>query len=93
MTSLPIKQGHRWIAAGDSALKLDPLGSSGTAFAIDSGYRASQVVADALLGRKEAAESYGQWCANIDSEFRLQRLHQYVIEKQKRLAGFWTRRM
>jgi len=38
LAALPKRMGSRWIAVGDAAAKLDPLGSSGTATALDSGH-------------------------------------------------------
>jgi flavin-dependent dehydrogenase len=93
MMSLPIKHGLRWIAVGDSALKLDPLGSCGMATALDSGYRAAHAVADALVGSDVAAERYADWYSKLGTEFARQREQQYGIEEVNRAGGFWTRRL
>jgi flavin-dependent dehydrogenase len=90
--SLPRKFGQSWIAVGDAAVKLDPLGSSGLATALDSGRRAGQAVADALLDNITSLENYVCWSAGLVAEFVRQRQQHYAIESSKRMSGFWSRR-
>jgi flavin-dependent dehydrogenase len=90
--SLPQKFGQSWIAVGDAAVKLDPLGSSGLAAALDSGRRAGQAVVDALLGDSKSLESYARWSDGLVDEFVRQREQHYAIEGLKRTDGFWFRR-
>jgi flavin-dependent dehydrogenase len=93
MASLPCKYGNGWVAIGDAAVRLDPLGSSGTISAIDSGIRASNAVADALQGNNTTMERYGRWSSGLFLEFARQRKLQYAIEGAKRSEGFWIRRL
>ena len=44
LAALPQNHGPRWIAVGDAAAKLDPLGSAGTATALDSGQRTANAI-------------------------------------------------
>jgi flavin-dependent dehydrogenase len=93
LASLPEKHGPYWIAVGDAAVKLDPLGSSGTATALDSGLRAAHAVADALLGNGTDLDRYGRWSTGLVEEFTRQRRQQYAIEGLTRKDGFWPRRL
>jgi flavin-dependent dehydrogenase len=93
MATLLRKHGARWIVAGDSAGKLDPIGSSGTSTAIDSGLRGAQAVIDLLMGNNETAERYGLWFTSLINEFTRQRTQHYEIAEARRVGGFWTRRL
>lgn len=90
---LPRKHGPRWTAVGDAAMKLDPLGSSGTTTAIDSGGRAGQAVAEALQGNTTGLERYARWSIGLVEEFARQREQHYAVERLRRVGGFWSRRM
>jgi flavin-dependent dehydrogenase len=90
--SLPHKFGKTWIAVGDAAVKLDPLGSSGIATALDSGRRAGQAVAEVLQGNTAGLENYARWSSGLVEEFVGQREQLYAIERSKRVDGFWSRR-
>ena len=92
LSALPQKHGLRWIAVGDAAAKLDPLGSSGTATALDSGQRAAAAVADALQGNPASAERYGRWITGLVDEFTKQRARHYAMETSRRVGLFWSRR-
>lgn len=91
-SSLSQKVGQSWIAVGDASMKLDPLGSSGLATALDSGRRAGQAVADVFEGNTTNLESYAHWSKGLIEEFSRQRERQYAIESMKRKDGFWSRR-
>jgi flavin-dependent dehydrogenase len=91
---LPRRHGPRWIAAGDAAAKLDPLGSSGTCTAIASGRRAGLAVSEALRGNREPIEHYARWSDGLLKAFLVQREQHYRIEARRReSAGFWIRRL
>jgi len=92
LSALPRKHGHRWIAVGDAAAKLDPIGSSGTITALDSGQRAAHAVADALQGNFGRVESYERWNSALVREFTRQRDQHYAIEGLRRI-GFWSARL
>lgn len=74
-------------------MKLDPLGSSGTTTAIDSGRRAGQAVAEALQGNTISLERYARWSIGLVEEFARQREQHYTVERLRRVDGFWSRRM
>jgi flavin-dependent dehydrogenase len=93
LASLPQTHGPRWIAVGDAAAKLDPLGSSGIATALDSGQRAANAIADALQGSNNALDNYGHWSVGLVTEFIRQRRRQYALEADRYPAGFWPRRL
>lgn len=90
---LPEKHGPRWIAIGDAAAKLDPLGSSGTTTGIDSGQRAAHAVADALQSNTAALDRYVRWSTGLVEEFTRQRRQQYAMEAQHQSDSFWSRRL
>jgi hypothetical protein len=90
--SLPLKHGLHWLAVGDAAVKLDPLGSSGSIIALDSGQRAAGAVADALNGNAAGIEKYQLWSDGLVEAFVRQRRQHYASEAQKRADGFWSRR-
>jgi flavin-dependent dehydrogenase len=92
---LPQKHGPQWIAIGDAAAKLDPLGSSGTATALDSGRRAAEAIAAILDGHPEHLAVYDHWNHSLVEEFARQRRRQYETEARHHPEniGFWSRRM
>ena len=47
--------GSRWVAAGDAAIKLDPIGSSGTATALESGVLAARALLASQQGNQASA--------------------------------------
>jgi flavin-dependent dehydrogenase len=93
LAALPQTHGPRWIAVGDAAAKLDPLGSSGTTTAIHAGQLAGQAVADALQGNTASLDRYGRWSTGLVQEFTRQRHQQYAVEATSRSVGFWQRRV
>jgi flavin-dependent dehydrogenase len=93
LTSLPQKHGPHWIAVGDSALRLDPIGSSGTATALDSGQRAAKAVSNALRGDVAGLHQYQRWSSGLFEEFLRQRQLHYATEGVRRCADFWSRRL
>jgi len=91
-TFLPCRHGQSWVAVGDAAVKLDPLGSSGTITALDSGQRAATAVADTLNGNPANIEKYASWSTGLLESFTRQRRKHYVLESHKQNGGFWDRR-
>lgn len=91
-TLLPLKHGRFWVAAGDSALKLDPLGSSGVITALESGRRAASAIMAAMHGEYGNLEKYARWSSQLSEDFSRQRRLQYKLEAQNRSHGFWNRR-
>ena len=93
LSALPEKHGTNWIAVGDAAAKLDPLGSSGTATALDSAQRAANAIADALQGHTASLDEYSCWSAGLIAEFARQRRQQYGYEARRQDNHFWSRRI
>lgn len=85
--------GPRWIAAGDAAVKLDPLGSSGICTALESGVRAGIAVSQPPEGRQKGLGRYDRWSTGLFTEFVRQRMQHYSIEAARRGTTFWTARL
>jgi flavin-dependent dehydrogenase len=92
VAGLACRHGPRWVAAGDAALKLDPIGSSGTATALESGALAARALLAGEQGNTAAAESYDRWGNGLLAEFLKRRTPLYAAETQKYPVGFWARR-
>jgi flavin-dependent dehydrogenase len=92
---LPKKYGDRWIAVGDAAASLDPLGSSGTISALEGGRKAAAAAAKALTGGFDELEKYARWSNGLVAEFGRQRQLQYQLEarRHQQFDGFWPRRI
>jgi flavin-dependent dehydrogenase len=93
LAALPQTHGSRWVAVGDAAAKLDPLGSSGIATALDSAQRAAHAVADAFQGDTASLDKYSHWSAGLVAEFARQRQQQYGYEARRQDNHFWSRRI
>lgn len=93
IAALPRASGARWVAAGDAAVKLDPIGSSGTYTALDSGRRAALAVAQSLQGNPAAIDQYSHWTSGLLKAFTRQRARHYAIEADQRSNAFWTARL
>ena len=92
VAGLACRRGSRWVAAGDAAIKLDPIGSSGTATALESGMLAARALIASQQGNDAVAERYDRWGNGLLVEFLKQRIPLYAAEAKKYPAGFWTRR-
>ena len=92
LAGLPLRHGRNWAAIGDAAAVLDPLGSSGTATAIESATRASAAIVAALHGDETRLGQYQEWSRNLFREFTRQRAAQYASEGRFRNSDFWNRR-
>jgi flavin-dependent dehydrogenase len=92
LSALPKKHGQNWIVVGDASVKVDPIGSSGTVTALDSGRRAAKAVSDALRGELTNLTAYEKWSSDLFEAFVRQRERQYAIERLKRRTDFWSRR-
>lgn len=83
--------GVRWVAVGDAAVKLDPIGSSGVSTALASGQRAAQAVSAALQGNNAALGRYSHWIASLFREYIRQRGWHYAASR--RTEPFWQARL
>ena len=81
-----------WVAAGDHAMAVDPLSSSGILRAIVSGEAAANAIAHWMLGRPEAAVDYEEWLDREFDEYLRERVAVYGLEDRWPSAPFWRRR-
>lgn len=89
---LKARHGNCWIAIGDAAVKLDPLGSCGTMTALDSGRRAAIAIASQLWGDARSLGAYENWGQNLIRQFKRERERQYSLQQSNHHEGFWARR-
>jgi 2-polyprenyl-6-methoxyphenol hydroxylase-like FAD-dependent oxidoreductase len=92
VAALARRCGSQWAAAGDAAIKLDPVASAGTVTALESGIRAAHVILDGLRGSETSVRTYDQWSSGLVVEFRNRRTPLYAAEAAKYPNGFWARR-
>jgi flavin-dependent dehydrogenase len=81
-----------WLAAGDAAIGVDPLSSSGLLHALSSGEAAARAMANLLLGRPRAAADYEHALDSTFAAYRLARSVVYSWERRWPDAPFWLRR-
>lgn len=85
--------GHRWLAVGDAALALDPLGGAGVHQALQGGLVAARAIAASLLaGDPTAGPRYD---ADVQARFRYHleaRRRIYEGERRWPAATFWRHR-
>jgi flavin-dependent dehydrogenase len=93
VAALPSRHGFRWVAAGDAAIKLDPIGSSGIATALESGVMAAHALLASQQRNHAAADRYGRWGSGLLAEFLKRRTPLYAAEAEKYPVGFWARRV
>jgi len=77
LAALPQTHGSRWIAVGDAAAKLDPLGSSRTATLSIPANGAPTPSPEALRGNTASLDKYSCWSAGLVTEFARQRRQEY----------------
>ena len=93
LTTLPLRYASRWVAVGDAAMRLDPLGSSGTTIALDSGRRAGLAIDEAMQAHEPVRlKRYARWSTCLFEDFMRQRDRQYAREHLRRTGAFWARR-
>lgn len=85
--------GHRWLAVGDAALALDPLGGGGVEQALQGGLDAARTIVATLLGGDRTATA--RYDADIQARFRYHldaRRRVYEGERRWPTATFWRHR-
>lgn len=85
--------GHRWLAVGDAALALDPLGGAGIHQALQGGLAAARTVAASLLAGDPTAGA--RYDADVQTRFRYHleaRRRIYEGERRWPAATFWRHR-
>ena len=93
VAALACRRDCQWTAVGDAAIKLDPIGSSGTATGIESGMFAARALLASQQGNDAAAEKYHRWGDGLLAEFLKQRVSLYASEAEKYTTGFWASRV
>ena len=82
--------GKTWMTAGDAAMTLDPIGSSGVTMALKSGMRSGFAAADALHGDPCSITRYADFLAAYFGEFLVQRSQLYAFEQRFPGECFWS---
>jgi flavin-dependent dehydrogenase len=85
--------GQGWLAAGDSAIALDPLSSQGLFNALVTGADAGRTACAALAGDGGAAARYGACLARIWQAYLRHHGTYYGMERRWPAAPFWHRRL
>jgi flavin-dependent dehydrogenase len=83
---------ERWLAAGDAAIGVDPLSSSGIHRALLTGEAAGYALAHWLLGHVDAARDYEHWLDAQFDEYQRERTAYYALETRWPESQFWRRR-
>lgn len=84
--------GTRWLAVGDAAIGLDPLGAKGVASALYTGLRAANALDCAMRGQPQAVDDYAAHLQQVYVSYRRQLLPIYLAEQRWPQATFWQRR-
>jgi len=82
----------RWLAAGDAAMGVDPLSSSGIVRALTTGQAAAHAMAHWLQGRLEPVDAYERSLDAAFSAYWRERNAYYRLEQRWPDAVFWQRR-
>ena len=82
----------RWLAAGDAAIGVDPLSSSGIMWAFRTGEASGKAMAHWLQGKPEAARAYEHWIDTEFADYLRERQAYYALETRWSGTPFWQRR-
>jgi len=82
----------RWLAAGDAALAVDPLSSSGIVRALRTGEATAAAMACWLRGDGSAAQAYERGLDAEFAEYLRERGAYYALEPRWSNESFWLRR-
>ena len=82
----------RWLAAGDAALAVDPLSSSGIVRALRTGEAAAYAIWRWLQGDGTSAQSYERELEAEFAQYLRERRANYALEMRWRNEPFWQRR-
>jgi flavin-dependent dehydrogenase len=82
-----------WLAAGDAAMAVDPLSSSGITRALETGEAAALAIQGHLEGDRNSLPTYEQGLRQQLKEYWMKRSQYYTIETRWRNSPFWLRRM
>lgn len=84
--------GDGWLAAGDSAMALDPLSSQGLFNALATGLEAGEATRALLAGHDEAMRAYAARMSRIWQAYVRHHATYYAMETRWPEAEFWVRR-
>ncbi len=85
--------GEGWLAAGDSAIALDPLSSQGLFNALTTGLEAGQATLALLDGDTAATGRYATRMGRIWNAYCRHHALYYAMERRWHSTPFWVRRM
>lgn len=88
--------GQGWLAAGDSALSLDPLSSQGLFNALVTGLEAGETALQLLGGQQDAQgpmHAYARRMGQIWQAYLQHHATYYGMERRWPMAPFWQRRL
>ncbi|WP_051796952.1 NAD(P)/FAD-dependent oxidoreductase [Catenuloplanes japonicus] len=85
--------GAGWVAAGDSAISLDPLSSQGMFNALVTGVDAGRTAGAVLAGEDDAVAGYGERLGRIWQAYLRHHGMYYGMERRWAAAPFWSRRV
>ncbi|HEX8956528.1 MAG TPA: tryptophan 7-halogenase [Burkholderiaceae bacterium] len=85
--------GKNWLAVGDAAASIDPLGSQGVLRALRFGLQAGSTIGD-QFGKRQGSglQDYAQLVQAEFDNHLLQRLDDYRMEQRWPASPFWVRR-
>jgi flavin-dependent dehydrogenase len=86
------RAGGRWLAAGDAALGVDPLSSSGIVRALAMGEAAADVITQLMGGGADLSADYEDWVDAQLADYLRDREAYYGLERRWPDQPFWQRR-
>ncbi len=89
---LTLAAGAGWLAAGDAAVRFDPLSAQGLLNALFTGLAAAESADEFLDGNDSVWERYVRLVHGIGDAYRAHREHWYGEETRWPAAPFWARR-
>lgn len=85
--------GQGWLAAGDSALSLDPLSSQGLFNALVTGLEAGEAALQLVRGQQDAMYAYARRMGQIWQAYLQHSATYYGMERRWEAEPFWQRRL
>lgn len=82
----------RWLAAGDTAMGVDPLSGTGVLRALLTGEAAGTAMAHWLVGDDAPVAAYERWLDTRFADYARERAAHYALESRWPDSPFWRRR-
>jgi len=89
MLSLKNTTGENWLACGDAAMAVDPIGSHGIAISLWSALKGAHAVSNALQGNLTLFRQYNESCQSNWRLYCEQRAHIYSLHTKYKNFPFW----